>query len=94
MSHVNIKTTYNIEGDYGTTETKTLFCDHNNCADYVTFYDDKGDWLLTVPDTIDNNLLDAINRLYAYYDKNASNNLKENIEYMTNEERELCKNGR
>lgn len=64
MSHSRIKTTYNTEGNYGSTETHTLYADHNDCADYVTFYDETGAIIMTVPDTIDNNILDAINRLY------------------------------
>jgi hypothetical protein len=52
MSHVRIKTKYKEEGTYGSTEEHTIYADHNNCCDYVTFYDEKGEILLTVPDTI------------------------------------------
>lgn len=64
MSHVRVKTKYNVEGAYGSIEERTLYADHNNSCDIVTFYDQDGNWLLSVEDTMDNNLLDAINRLY------------------------------
>lgn len=65
MSHLKVKTNYNVEGSYGTVESHTVYADHNNSSDYVSFYDEDGTLLLTIPDTIDNNLLDAINRLYS-----------------------------
>lgn len=42
MSHTRVKTTYSVEGSYGSTETKSLYCDHNNCYDITTFYNEDG----------------------------------------------------
>lgn len=84
MSHIRIKTTYQEEGPYGTEETRTLYCHHNLSCDYVTFYDDRADVIMCVPDTIKNNLLDAINKLYT----GSGEVGKDGIEYMTPEERE------
>ena len=70
-----------MDGSYGSIEEYPLYCIHNHSTDYVSFYDENGNNILTIPDTIDNNLLDAINRLYNYY-----NNEGVNIEYMTHEE--------
>lgn len=64
MSHFRAKTQYNCEGSHGATVIKTLYVDHNLSSDYVTFYDELGRHIMTIPDTIENNLLDAINRLY------------------------------
>ena len=86
MSHVKIKTKYNTEGNYGIIEEEILYCDHNNCSDHVTFYYSDGTPILTVPDTLDNNILDAINRLYFYYNDKSENGLNKNIDYMTNED--------
>lgn len=64
MSHTKVKTEYDVEGPYGSIEKQVLYADHNNSSDYVTFYDGCGNWLFCVEDTRDNNMLDAINRLY------------------------------
>jgi hypothetical protein len=41
MSHTRVKTTYSIEGAYGSTETIHLYCHHNHCIDYTHFYYDQ-----------------------------------------------------
>jgi hypothetical protein len=74
MSRIRVKTKYNTEGIYGSTEEKILYADHNNSSDYVTYYDEDDEIIMIVPDTIDNNLLDAINRLYMPYDNNKFKN--------------------
>ena len=86
MSHYRLKTTFNTEGSYGSTEKNTLYAHHNLGCDYVTFYDQDGSFIMTVPDTMDNNLLDAINRLYAPFDNANGPVLREGVEYMTLEE--------
>lgn len=58
------KTTYNTEGMYGSTEEKTLYTQHSRSTDIVSFYDEDGDLIFSVPDTLDNNMVDAIVRLY------------------------------
>lgn len=64
MSHIRVKTKYNTEGSYGSIDEVTIYAHHNLSCDYVDFYDEDGSHILTVPDTINNNILDAINRLY------------------------------
>ena len=92
MSHERIKTTYNTEGAYGSTEKHTLFVHHNHCSDYVTFYDEQGDVILVIPDTIENNLFDAIQRLmYQKLSHDDNNNLINGCERMTEEDRKLCR---
>lgn len=83
MSHYRLKTKFNTEGAYGSVEEHTVYAHHNLSCDYITFYDEKGDFIMTVPDTLDNNLLDAINRLYAPW---KDNKLVEDVEHMTQEE--------
>jgi len=91
MSSVRVKTTYNTEGPHGTTEEHSIYANHNNSSDYVTYYDENGDIILVVPDTIDNNILDAIMKLYVpqtYKDNQVR--LKDGIEHMTKEDRKIC----
>ncbi len=91
MSHVRLKTTYNEEGSYGSVDQYVLYAHHNNSSDYVTFYDEKGNVILVVPDTLDNNLLDAINRLYAPNKEGLHHNgLIDKVEYMDKNDREIC----
>lgn len=89
MSHYRLKTKYNIEGDYGSTEEKDLFSHHNLSSDYVTFYDENGKFIMSLPDTIDNNLLEAINRLYAPF-KNGGSDFVHGVETMNKEDIEKC----
>jgi len=88
MSHYRLKTKYNSEGAYGSTEEHVLFAHHNLSCDYVTFYDENGTCIMSIPDTIDNNLLDAINKLYAPFEKDSK--IIEGVETMTKEDREKC----
>jgi len=89
MSHYRLKTKYNTEGAYGSIDEQTVYAHHNLSCDYVTFYDERGDVIMTVPDTIDNNLLDAINRLYAPF-KDKGQNFVDGIESMNEEDRKKC----
>lgn len=43
MSHTRVKTTYSVQGAYGSTDTEELYCDHNHSCDCVTFKDKDGD---------------------------------------------------
>ena len=43
MSHYRLKTKYNTEGAYGSTEENEVFAHHNLSCDYVTFYDENGE---------------------------------------------------
>jgi hypothetical protein len=90
MSHYRLKTTYQEEGDYGSRETKNVYAHHNLGVDYVTFYDDRGEVIMSIPSTIDNNLLDAINRLYSPFTGNFLTDLIEGVEHMTLEEKQKC----
>lgn len=81
MSHLYLKTEYNTEGAYGSIDKHTLYAHINNSCDIVTFYEENGTILFSVEDTLENNLLDAINRLY-------SNKKDSSVESMTKEDRE------
>lgn len=89
MSHIRVKTKYNVEGSYGTIEERVLYSHHNNSCDVVTYYDENGKVLFCVEDTTQNNLLDAINRLYVPQ-KLTGNELYEGIEYMDLQDCEKC----
>ncbi len=89
MSHVRVKTEYQIQGAYGSTEKRTIYAHHNNSCDVVTFFDEDGTYLFSVEDTMDNNFMDAINRLYAPH-KNTSGELNENVQFMDADDRSKC----
>lgn len=93
MSHYRCKTKYNTEGSYGSIEEQTLYAHHNLSCDIVSFYDEDGDCILSVDDTMGNNQLDAINRLYSPFAEFKTGKLYEDgIEPMTPEEREMISN--
>ncbi len=84
MSSIRVKTEYQVSGAYGSTEKKTLYAKHSNGCDVVTFYDEDGEVIFSVDDTEKNNLLEAINRLYAPNKHNGD--LAEGVEYVNVEE--------
>lgn len=43
MSHTRVKTTYESEWMYGSTEVRTLYCHHNHSCDCTTFYEENGE---------------------------------------------------
>ena len=91
MSHYRLKTKYNEEGAYGSTEEHTLYAHHNLSCDYVTFFDEKGNVIMSIPDTLDNNLLDAINRIYnPFSDVKEDKKYADGIESMNEEDRKIC----
>jgi len=89
MSHYRIKTTYNEEAAYGNTEELTLYAHHNLSCDCVTVYDEKGRRLFSFGDTIDNNLLDAINRIAGGFFKPGTTELCDGVEFLNNEDRKI-----
>ncbi len=83
MSHTRVKTTYSVEGPYGSTETKELYCHHNHGCDCVTFMDEKGDpqWMSFQEWDSGNDLWDAMLRLDFPFKNEWGGELKENVEY-------------
>ena len=90
MSHVRVKTIYKDEDGMGGEETKTLYAHHNLSCDRVIFYDEDGDFLFSLGDTVDNNMYDAIVRLYSPR-TNKGQDLIDHVEYMNAEDKEKCK---
>ena len=89
MSHIKIKTEYQDEGLYNKIEKKWLYADHNLSNDIVSFYDEKGKLLFAINDSISNNMIDALNRLFnplGHFDT-----LNTGLYYMSEEEKSLCK---
>ena len=87
MSHTRVKTTYQTEGEYASTETHTLYCHHNHSCDYVIFYDDAEERSVVsmvfqswIPG---NDLQDAMDRLWFPFKKDWGGELKDNVEYYT-----------
>ena len=83
MSKTRVKTTYESEGAYGSTETHELYCLHNHSSDYVTFYDENGEvesmffgqW------STGNDLWDAMQRLWFPFKDEWHGELKDGVEY-------------
>lgn len=83
MSQLRVKTTYEVEGAFGSTEIRELYCQHLNSCDCVTFFNVNGEvenmsfcsW------SEGNDLWDAVNRLiYPFKDK-WGEELKDKVEY-------------
>ncbi len=89
MSHYRFKTTYQTQGSFGSTETHILYANHNECADIITFYYEDGEILFTVEDTMQNNLFEAIERLYMPF-RGEESKLDPMVEQMNDEDRKKC----
>jgi len=83
MSHTRVKTTYSIEGAYGSTEIVELYCHHNHSSDFVTFYWENGEVVNMVFQEWEsgNDLWDAMNRLWFPFKNEWGKELKDNVEY-------------
>lgn len=93
MSHYRCKTKYNTEGSYGSIDEKILYAHHNLSCDIVSFYDENGTCILSVDDTMENNMLDAINRLYSPFAEFRTGKVyKDGIESISMEERDMIDN--
>lgn len=85
MSHTKVKTTYSLQGNYGSTETVELYCHHNHSCDTVTFYHKDGniagmcfgEW------ESGNDLWDAMNRLWFPFKDKWDGELKEGVEFYS-----------
>jgi len=83
MSHTGVKTTYDEQGYYGSTEVVELYCHHNHSCDCTTYYDKNGDvvsmsfcsW------STGNDLWDAMQRLWFPFKEEWNKELKDNVEY-------------
>ena len=83
MSHTRVRTTYSLEGPYGSTETVELYCHHNHSGDVTTFYDKDGgatEMQFWSWDT-GNDLWDAMERLIFPFKDEWGGELKDNVEY-------------
>lgn len=89
MSHYYLKTEYQEEEYYSggmNYVKKKLYAWHNNSCDIVTIRDEAGNTILSFNDTVDNNILDAINRLLWAWDDARESKLTEGVEHMEYEE--------
>lgn len=84
MSHSIFKTQYFESGNYGSVIEKTVYADYDNSCDIVTFYDNDGDTLLTVEDTLDNNILQAMFRIFHADDKYVTKITKNELDQILN----------
>ncbi len=88
MSSTKVKTSYSVQGNYASTETKTLYCEHNHSSDYVKFYDEDGDvvGMCFYEWENGNDLWDAMNRLwYPYIGEWGKSELKDGVSFYLKE---------
>lgn len=83
MSHTRVKTTYGVQGDFGSTEEVELYCNHNHSCDTITFYWNNGEVVNMFFEEWDtgNDLWDAMNRLYYPFKDKWGEELKDRVEY-------------
>lgn len=88
MSYTRVKMKYEEEGCYGSTEIKTLYCEHNHSCDHVTFYNEKGEVPLMSFGEWSNgkDLWDAMITLYSPFKERWGGELKDGVEYYRREE--------
>jgi hypothetical protein len=99
MSHLRVKTKYMVPdigiGTY-TMKERTLYAHHNLGSDCVTFYDEDGTVILFIEqDTEENNIIDAINRLWWPYKERAhgaawTDDLNDGVEHMDLDDQKKC----
>ena len=82
MSSRYTKIKYKEEGTYGSIEEKWLYCADIGCSDITTFYDEDGTHILSINNTLDNNMF--VKMIEIYQNWNPDNN--PNVERVTSEE--------
>jgi hypothetical protein len=95
MSHIYAKTKYKEEVPaYGSCyeEEHTLIVHHNHSCDITSFYDEKGNCVLSYGYTVDNNIFDAMNRLTFPFKKEWNGELLDDVERLTKEDHEMMDN--
>jgi len=87
MSHIRVKTDYEVEGPYASTDTVTLYCHHNLSCDCITFYDSNGDVapMVFCEWSSGNDLWDAMNRLWFPFKDEWNGELLDGVEYYHGE---------
>ncbi len=63
MSHIRLKTEYEVEGSYGSRDKAILYADRNYSCDVTTFFYEDGTPICSFEDADHPNLLDAMNEL-------------------------------
>ena len=94
MSHLRVKTTYEVEGAYGSTEIGTLYCHHNNSCDIITFYTEDGEvanmcfqeW------SRGKDMWDAMIKLWSPFKDSSCKELQDGVEYYYIPPWEISKN--
>lgn len=82
MSHTRVKTVFETEGAYGSTEYAVLYCHHNHSNDTVSFYFENGELAtMCFHDWTFNNLWEAMHRLSEPFKGDWGKELKDGVEY-------------
>lgn len=89
MSHTYAKTKYKEEIYYGSScgeEEHILYVHHNHSCDITSFFDEKGKYILSFPDTLKNNIFDAMKKLNFPFKETWNGELAEGVEKLTPED--------
>ena len=87
MSHTKVKTIYESEGAYASTDKCILYCNHNHSCDCTTFYEENGEVasLVFCDWTTGKDKWDAVQKLWYPYKDKWGGELKEGVEYYFGE---------
>jgi hypothetical protein len=76
-------------GAYGHEEWHTLYCHINHSCDITSFYDEKGECILSFGDTEHPNIFDVMNRLVSPKKETFGDELEDGIEYWNETDHNL-----
>lgn len=79
------KIKYNDTGNYGSTEEKYLYIQHNRGCDVTTYFDDNGEYILSYDDTLKGNIVDKICESHNDWE---GENMEQSFEYELKEVQE------
>jgi len=89
MSHTFVKAKYMELGAYGSEEWHTLYCHHNHSCDIVSFYNEKGECILSFGDTEHPNIFEVMDKLNFPFKDAWNGELLDGVQYLNEEDREI-----
>lgn len=80
MSHTRVKTTYEQQGEWASTEERELYCHHNHSTDITSFYEDDGSVAnMIFQEWGNNDKWDAVVLLWSPFKQGWSGELKDGV---------------
>lgn len=91
MSHTRVKAKYMEVGAYGRTEWHTLYCHHNHSCDIISFYNEKGECILSFGDADHPNIFEVMQKLSSPFAETWWDKLEDGVEYLNEEDHKILK---